>query len=209
GGFTFDGSFSGNDFADFLLGYAQKYSEFALKTSGEWNNISPAAYIQDNWRATHRLTLNLGLRWDGIPHTYEANGNMSNFYPNLYNQANIPIFATNPDGSTNYNQLSPTSPGLGTSPVVALQGLQFYLNGMGIAGQNGIPKGLVNNSWDAFGPRVGFAFDLTGHGNTVLRGGFGTMYERIQGNDMYNAATNVPFSATANFNNVSLSDPHT
>ena len=208
GGFTFDGSFSGNDFADFLLGYAQKYSEFALKTSGEWNNISPAAYIQDNWRATHRLTLNLGLRWDGIPHTYEANGNMSNFYPNLYNQANIPIFATNPDGSTNYNQLSPTSPGLGTSPVVALQGLQFYLNGMGIAGQNGIPKGLVNNSWDAFGPRVGFAFDLTGHGNTVLRGGFGTMYERIQGNDMYNAATNSPFDYNLNVNNVMFSDPH-
>ena len=31
-----------------------------------------------------RLTLNLGLRWDGIPHTYEANHRMSNFYPNLW-----------------------------------------------------------------------------------------------------------------------------
>jgi hypothetical protein len=52
GSFTFDGSFSGNDFADFLLGYSQKYNEFAIKSSGTWRNMSPDAYIQDNWRAT-------------------------------------------------------------------------------------------------------------------------------------------------------------
>jgi len=220
GGFTFDGSFTsptgcdaktvncGSDFADFLLGYAQKYNETALKSAGHWNNISPSAYIQDNWRATRRLTLNLGLRWDGIPHTYEANNNMSNFYPNLYDPAKTPIFATNPDGTTNYNQLAPTSPGLGTSPVPDLQGLLFYLNGIGIEAQNGVPKGLAKDTWDAFGPRVGFAFDLTGRGTTILRGGFGTMYERIQGNDMYNAATNSPFDYNLNVNNVLFSNPH-
>lgn len=208
GGFTFDGHYTGSDFADFLLGYAQKYSETALKSAGHWNNVSPAAYIQDNWRATRRLTLNLGLRWDGIPHTYEANNNMSNFYPNLYNPALTPVFGTNPDGTTNYNQLSPTSPGLGTSPVPELQGLLFYLNGIGIEGHNGVPKGLVNDTWNAFGPRIGFAFDLTGSGNTVIRGGFGTMYERIQGNDMYNAATNPPFDYNLNVTNVLLSNPH-
>src|SRR5438874_10387660 len=209
GGFTFDGSFTGNDYADFLLGYAQRYQEYALKNTGYWNNISPAAYIQDNWRATHRLTLNLGLRWDGIPHTYEANNNMSNFYPNLYNPADAPVFATDPlTGNTNFNLISPSSPGLGTSPVPALQGIPFYLNGIGIQGKNGIPKGLVNDTWDAFGPRIGFAFDVNGDGKTILRGGFGTMYERIQGNDMYNAATNSPFDVNLNVNNVLFSDPH-
>lgn len=209
GGFTFDGSFSGSDFADFLLGYAQKYNEFALKDTGHWNNISPAAYIQDNWRANRRLTLNLGLRWDGIPHTYEANGNQSNFYPNLYNPANAAVFATDPvSGQPNYNLISPSSPGLGGSPVAALQSIPFYLNGIGISNQNGVPKGLVNNTWDAFGPRIGFAFDMSGHGTTVLRGGFGTMYERIQGNDMYNAANNNPFNVNLNINNVLLSNPH-
>jgi hypothetical protein len=210
GGFTFDGSFSGNDFADFLLGYSQKYNEYALKSSGHWNAISPAAYIQDNWRATSRLTLNLGLRWDGIPHTYEANGNMANFYPALWNPANAAVFATNPaSGMTNYNEISPSSPGLGVSPVPALKGIPFFLNGIGIAGQNGIPKGLVDNTWNAFGPRIGFALDLTGDGKTVLRGGFGVMYERIQGNDMYNAATNSPFSVNLNINNVLFQNPHT
>ena len=128
---------------------------------------------------------------------------MSNFYPGLYDPANAAILS--PDG----NSILPNSPGLGTSPNPLLSGLKFYLNGLGIAGQNGIPDGLVKNHWAAFGPRLGFAYDLSGSGKTVLRGGFGIMYERIQGNDMYNAGPNQPFSTNVTFNNVSLSNPNT
>ena len=187
GGFNFDGTFTGNDFADFLLGDAKNYQELAVQDAGQWNNVSWAAYVQDNWRVSRKLTLNLGLRWDGVPHTYEANNRMGNFYPSLYNPANAALL--NPDGSIN-----PASPGLGTSPNPILAGIPLYLNGVGIPGQNGVPKGLVNNHWAAFGPRLGFAYDLTGAGKTVVRGGFGIMYERIQGNDMYNAGPNIPFS---------------
>ena len=127
---------------------------------------------------------------------------MSNFYPNLYSQAAAPSFL--PGNS----QISPSSAGLGTSPNPVLQGYQFYLNGIGIPGVTpGVSKGLVSNHWAAFGPRFGFAYDLTGNGQTVVRGGFGIMYERIQGNDMYQAGANVPFSSSASLNNVSLSNP--
>jgi hypothetical protein len=210
GNFSFSGGFTGNDFADYLLGYGQSYNEDAVKSSGHWNNVSYAAYIQDNWRVNSRLTLNLGLRWDGVPHTYEANQQSANFYPNLYNTSAAATF------DSNGNICSPnsvplcaggSSPGLGTSPNPILAGLQFYTNGIGIGGVNGIPKGLVQNHWAAFGPRIGFAYDVTGQGKTVIRGGFGIMYERIQGNDMYNGATNTPFDAHPVLNNVSLSNP--
>ena len=81
GNFQFNGNFTGNDFADYLLGTASNYTEDAVKSAGNWNNVSWSTYFQDNFRVTNRLTLNLGLRWDGIPHTYEASNNMANFYP--------------------------------------------------------------------------------------------------------------------------------
>ncbi len=203
GSYSFNGQYTGNSFADFLLGYANNYSELALQDHGQWNAQSWAAYFQDNWRVNSRLTVNLGLRWDGIPHTYEANHRMSNFYPNQYNPANAAIL------SASGNTIDPSSPGLGTSPNPALSAFQFYLNGMGITGVNGNPNGMVNGGWNGWGPRIGFAYDLTGGGRTVLRGGFGAMYERIQGNDMYNSGSNPPFSASINNPNVSLSNPAT
>src|ERR1700733_14612907 len=211
GGFTFDGTFTGNDFADFLLGDAKGYQELAVQDHGQWNNVSYAAYFQDNWRVNRKLTVNLGLRWDGVPHTYEANDRMGNFYPSLYNPANAATFNTN--GTICASAADPgctgISPGLGTSPNAILAGVPLYLNGIGIPEQNGVPKGLVNNTWANFGPRLGFAYDLTGSGKTVVRGGFGIMYERIQGNDMYNAGPNIPFSFQLNTPvPVELVDPH-
>jgi len=216
GVFNFNGNYTGSDFGDFLLGLSNSYNELGVQDHGFWNNVSPALYFQDNWRVNKRLTLNLGLRWDGIPHTYEANNRMGNFYPNLYNPANAALLDTNgnicsPTDVANGDPNCPTvSPGLGTSPNPVLAGYQFYLNGIGIPGQtSGVPKGLVNTQWAAFGPRIGWAYDLTGSGKTIFRGGFGTMYERIQGNDMYNAGPNIPFSTSVTFNNVSLENPKT
>ncbi|MGA3103367.1 MAG: TonB-dependent receptor [Terriglobales bacterium] len=212
GTFKFNGSYTGNDFADFLLGYAQQYEEDAVKSSGHWNNVSYAAYIQDNWRVSHRLTLNLGLRWDGAPHTYEANHQSANFYPNLYDRADAATFDSQGNiCSANSVPACPggPSPGLGTSPNPILAGLQFYTNGIGVGGVGNIPKGLTNTFWPAFGPRIGFAYDLTGQGKTVLRGGFGILYDRIQGNDMYNGATNTPFDASPTLHGVLLANPGT
>jgi Carboxypeptidase regulatory-like domain len=203
GGYNFNGFYTGNDFADFLLGYANSYNENAVQETGQWNSNSIGLYVQDNWRVNNRLTLNLGLRWDGIPHTYEANSVMSNFYPNLYSQANAAIL--NPGDQS----VSSTSPGLSTSPNAILANLPLYTNGEVVCGQQGTPRGCVNGAWKNFGPRLGFAYDLTGSGRTVIRGGYAIMYERIQGNDMYDMAGNVPFAAGVSFPNVLLSNPGT
>src|SRR5207253_48073 len=187
GAFSFSGkapSCTGDSFADYLLGLPQSYQELAVQDHGYWNNVSWAAYVQDNWRVNNRLTLNLGLRWDGVPHTYEANNRMGNFYPRLYDPAKAATFNNNnsicgPTDTAATGCPGGASPGLGTSPNSILAGVPLYLNGIGIPGQNGVPKGLVNNHWAAFGPRLGFAYDLSGGGKTVVRGGFGIMYERI------------------------------
>ncbi len=202
GQFSFNGQYSGNDFADFLLGMASGYSEDGYQGAGHWNNQSWALYVADTWKVSSRLTLNLAVRWDGIPHTYEASNQQSNFYPNLYSSSSAAILC---NGG---NSICANSPGLGTSPLPALAGYQLYLNGIGVAGQNGIPDGLVNNHWGTIGPHVGFAYDVTGKGKTVVRGGFGMFFERMEGNDQYNGATNPPFGDTVSFSNVSFSNPN-
>jgi len=229
GGFQFNGSFTGYDFADYLLGLSSTYSESPLKDTRHWNSVSWESYVQDDWRATRRLTLNLGLRWDGIPHTAEVNGQMSNFYPNLWNASGaaaafgvvngLPTIGGTGFALSNGTEICsgvgiPTpvctgaNPYLATGPNPALNGLLSYDNGLGIAGKNGISDGLVANHWDTFGPRIGFAYDVTGKGKTIVRAGIGVFYERIQGNDMYQAGGNNLFGGTPSISNVSLSDPH-
>ena len=68
----------------------------------------------------------------------------------------------------------------------------------------------MDNHWDTFAPRVGFAFDLTGRQKTILRGGAGLFYERLAGNEMYNLGQNtVPFAYQSNPSNVYLDNPAT
>jgi hypothetical protein len=221
GGFQFNGTYTGYDFADFLLGLSNNYGEAALKDTRHWNSVSWESYIQDDWRVNRRLTVNLGLRWDGIPHTAEINGQQSNFYFNLWNASGAAAAFAAGSGvgfvpGTNGNQICSAAgngctgpnPFLGSGPNPSLNGLLSYDNGLGIACHNGISCGLVGNHWDTFGPRLGFAYDLTGKGKTILRAGFGTFFERIQGNDMYQSGANNLFGGNPSISNVSLSDPH-
>jgi hypothetical protein len=188
GQFNFDSSATGNGFADFLLGFASSYSEPASVDYVHISTKNYNLYVMDDWRVSNRLTLNLGLRWEGIPHAYDSQGTASNFYPNLYDPKQAPTFL--PSGALDTN-----GPGFSTVSGILLSSVKFYLNGVGIAGRNGIPNGLVNNHWDTFAPRLGFAFDLTGQQKTILRAGGGIFYERIAGNEEYNMGqNNVPFA---------------
>ena len=200
GAFGFNGSFTGDAFADFLLGYANSYQELAIQDRGHWRNSTYGVYFVDNWKLNKRLTLNLGLRWEGIPQAYDVQNRMSNFLPGSYNPSLKPQF--NSDGSLNQN-----GPGFGFVSGVALSSTPFYLNGIEIAGRNGFPRDTVQDHWNNYAPRVGFAYDPTGDGKTAIRGGFGMFYERIQGNAVYNMATDTPFSYNPSLNNVLFSNP--
>jgi len=63
GSFSFNGSETGLDFADFLLGVPSSYTQ-GQAGSFYNRNLYAAAFLQDSWKATTQLTLNYGVRWD-------------------------------------------------------------------------------------------------------------------------------------------------
>jgi hypothetical protein len=188
-------SFSGDSYINFLLGDASSFTQLQFLYDKHWVNNNYGLYFNDNWHATPQLTLNIGLRYDGLPHAFERYNSFANFVPADYLYAlGNPVTAA--------GTLNPAS-------LTAFNGQQFYLNGIEEADVNGFPRGNVRNAYDTFEPRIGFAYDLHGNGKTVLRGGLGTFYERVQGNDVYNAALNPPFAYQPSANNVYFSNPNT
>jgi hypothetical protein len=65
GSFAFNGSETGLDFADFLLGVTSSYTQ-GQANSFYNRNVYAAAFVQDSWKVTDTLTLNYGIRWDRI-----------------------------------------------------------------------------------------------------------------------------------------------
>jgi hypothetical protein len=191
------GNLSNDGLIDMLLGISGSFSQYQATPIRHYVNQTPSAYAMDNWHVTPRLSLQLGLRYDALPHAWERSNDVSNFNPANYLQSEAVQW--NSDGSQN-------SKGPGYQVV---NGTPFYLNGMGLAGKNGFPRGLVTNDYRTLQPRVGFSEDLFGNGKTVLRGGFGTFFERMQGNDIYDAATNAPFAFDPGATNVYFSNPST
>jgi hypothetical protein len=113
-------------FAAFLAGATSSKSRTALAVTPHYRMFEPSGYIQDDWRVTGQLTINLGLRYDIFPPYSEINGYLSNFDPKVgmivspdllgvqhsTKTANVP---------TTYNQISPRvgfAQSLGHSMVV-------------------------------------------------------------------------------------------
>jgi Carboxypeptidase regulatory-like domain len=186
GNFTFNGSFTGNAIADFLLGLPNSYSELDIQRTGRYRYHQIEAFFQDDWKVSPRLTVNWGVRWFAIPHIFERDNAVTTFVPERWSASRAPI--VNPDGTI--------VPGSG----------DILGNGIVQAG-NGIPKGMVKNYWNAFAPRFGFAWNPWGDGKTVIRGGYGIGYYRVEGNDIYDFVNNPPFAKTANITNPPLNNP--
>jgi hypothetical protein len=195
------GGSSGDPFASLILGLAAGYSQPQSMATRHYVNQTPSVYVNDNWKVNPRLSLQLGLRYDALPHAWERSNQIANFDPSQYINTPPTWLTSNPGA------IDPTSPGVQTP--TGFGGASYYLNGIVIPGQNGTPKGLVNNDYATLQPRVGFSYDLSGAGKTILRGGFGTFYERLQGNDTYGLSnSNLPFEYVPSVSNVYFTNPH-
>jgi outer membrane receptor protein involved in Fe transport len=112
--------------------YTSNYNQGFGPTSFQFPTTDLAFFVQDDWRMTPRLTVNLGLRYE-----YQRLPEPFLFNPGLAQTGNIP------DDKNN------------------------------------------------FGPRFGFAYDLSGNGKTSIRGGYGIYYGRIVNSTLLNALTNT------------------
>jgi hypothetical protein len=187
--------FSHDSYINFLLGDASSFTQLQYLAGKHWVNNNYGFYGNDNYHVSSRLTLNLGLRYDGMPHAFERYNQFANFVAGDYNYSlGNPVTAA---GTLDPTQLS------------TFDNQQFYLNGIKEADVNGFPRGVVQNDYNTWEPRIGFAYNIGGNGKTVIRGGYGVFYERVQGNDVYNAALNPPFAYQPSATNVYFSNPHT
>ncbi len=183
GAYNFNGQYSGNAYADFLLGYPSTTQKPNPNTQ-ILRNVSHQAgiFVQDDWRATRTLTLNLGLRYD-LQHINDSPyGNNALYIPEL---KQIVIFGSKYPAA---NAPQPVLPGFLSLPIA-------------FASQVGLPNSLFDYLGQPnknVAPRFGFAYQA--QPRTVLRGGFGLFYNLVP--EYYiqaNAFENIPFFGVQTF----------
>jgi hypothetical protein len=172
GTFTFSNSSAvttGNAFADLLTGQVAQFTQTSAqpKYYNRYKIVEP--YIQDNWRATDRLTLNFGLRLSLFGTYHDISNQSGNFEPATWNAANAPTIDT--DGSIT-GQAGALVPGSGN-----------IFNGVVSCGLNGVYSGCMSGHLFNPAPRLGFAYDVFGNGKLAVRGGFGIYFEHTNGNE--------------------------
>jgi hypothetical protein len=174
GSFNFTNDVTGLALASFLLGYQHTFSQ----TSGDFSDSREnpiGVFGDDKWKISPRLTLDYGLRWEPQQVMKEIWGRIEQFRPDAY-AAGV------------HSSIIPSAPA----------GLFFIgdkYNNVAVPDRG--ETGDLNN----FGPRVGAAWDLTGTGKTVIRGGGGLFYySRLPGLFLNDAAISAPFSLRIDLN---------
>lgn len=191
GGFTFNGLFTsrpgtpntGYGVADFLAGQMSSadLSTEILATQARWYN---AAYVQDDWRVTSKLTVNLGLRYDYFQPYKEVGDRQGNFLPT-----------------------GPLTPGGGTGVFQLPEGIQsrYPLSAtfLGLLARNNIKLETLSNNRlltgerNNFAPRLGFAYSIAS--KTVIHGGVGLFYGALQSQGGATLSYNYPFQFPVSF----------
>jgi hypothetical protein len=170
-----------NGLANLLLGNYTSVTQSNGWFFGSFRFHQTEAYVQDTWKVSQRLTLDLGIRWAYLGPTYTTGKYLENYWdPALYNPAK----------AVSIN----TASGFTRGSIIPGSGDPY--NGIVQEG-NGIPSGFATHRYNNWEPRFGFAFDPTGNGRTALRGGFGIFHERIRQNvNSFDALGNPPLEYT-------------
>lgn len=185
---------SNNSYANALLGNYDSYAEATGRPQGDYIFTNTEWYLWDEWKVKSNLSVNYGLRFSHDPPQYDARNQLASFSPAAWNTATAPVLirpavvnganmGIDPLTGTTYPQglIGDFVPGVGNPADGQLQG-----------GKNGVPQGIYKVAPIAVAPRIGFAWDPFRAGRTVIRGGGGIYYDRIQGNPNFALINNPP-----------------
>ena len=178
GAFAYTGQFTGNAFADFLLGYPTSATVGIGRGDEDGRTNWLHLYAQDDWRVRDNLTVNAGLRYEFNQHMYDVRNRLSSV------DLSVPggRFVVASDENGNLDSSAST-----LLPLIPLPVVSSATAGWG--------PGLLDPSWVRLAPRTGFALSLAGE-RAVIRGGYGLFLNQWAYSVQTAFARNLPFFFT-------------
>ena len=165
-------------YSNAVTGTYQSYQETDARPQYDIRGLTIEWYAQDTWKASKKLTLDCGVRFTWFTPYRQADDKSLNFIPSLFDARQTAVLYRPVMSGGARRALNPltgvTYPAVYIGAIVP--GAGNPLNGTLAQSDPKAPGGFVNNPGVLYGPRIGFAYDLTGDGKTALRGGFGLSY---------------------------------
>jgi hypothetical protein len=182
GAFTYTGQFTGNAFADFLLGYPTSATSGIGRGDENGRSNWLHLYAQDDWQARSNLTFNVGLRYEFNQHMYDVDHRLSSI------DLSVPggRFVIASDENNAINQSA--------APLLPLIPIPYVTSA-----QAGWGPGLMEPSAVRLAPRLGFALSLD-DSRAVIRGGYGIFLNQWAYSVQTAFARNLPFFFTKQVN---------
>lgn len=179
---------TGNDAANFFLGYAASYTVGLKRNFLRLNERQYGFYLQDSWKVSNRLTLTPGVRWDMFP-AFSEKANAIN----AFDEKTRSLYFPEP---INYYYENGT-----TTPRIVSAFQQFDVKFVG-AEEIGKSKQIFQSNMFEIGPRGGFAYRLfDGNKQAVIRGGYGLYISNTPMRSLLAPFFNLPpFRANFSYN---------
>jgi hypothetical protein len=189
---------TGYGYANAATGVFNTYTQANKYAVPQWNYKNFEWYLQDNWKADKRLTLDYGVRFYYLTPQWDTTLQASNFLPDKFDPAQaahlyVPAcLGAYPCSGSNRVGLDPaTGQTVDARFIGRLTPGSNRFNGAFQAGQ-GIKDELQSGNAFRVSPRFGFVYDISGKGTTIVRGGAGVFYDRPQGNMVFDMIANAP-----------------